>query len=169
MDRRIRFFSVATTLSILVSVNPAYAVAEPKPLPGVKATELSTNLENRAWKCTKPKDTLDSSKVGKNATTFNCSSKDKTANVVVWGTNARDVTWINVDANTKISYGWPRFIATLPIDGVDPTAAQKWVTSALNGKKSASKIFSDIKFSVVIGSGVARTLTIAHKNTKQPQ
>jgi hypothetical protein len=162
MNRRTRFFSLAITLSILVSVNPAFAAAKPNPLPGVMATELSTNLENRGWKCSKPQ------KANANTTTFNCSSKDKTASVNVWGTTAKNITWITVNAKTKISYGWPRFIATLPIDGVDPAAAQKWVTSALNAKASSTKMFGDIKFSVVIGSGIARTLTIAHKNTKQP-
>ncbi len=162
MKSRYRFLSSAVTLSILFSLNPAVAAAKPKPLPGVKAADLSTNLENRRWKCSKPE------KANANATTFNCSSNDKSASVVVWGTNTRDITWITVNATTKISYGWPRFIATLPIDGVDPVAAQKWVTSALNSKKSATKMFGDIKFSVVIGSGIARTLTIAHKNTIQP-
>ncbi|MEY3803263.1 MAG: hypothetical protein EBY82_03465 [Actinobacteria bacterium] len=162
MKGRYRFLSSAVTLSILFSLNPALAAAKPKPLPGVKAADLSTNLENRRWKCSKPE------KANANATTFNCSSNDKSASVVVWGTNTRDITWITVNATTKISYGWPRFIATLPIDGVDPVAAQKWVTSALNSKKSATKMFGDIKFSVVIRSGIARTLTIAHKNTIQP-
>jgi hypothetical protein len=162
MKKRTRFLSVAITLSLLIPVSPALAAANPKPLPGVTAADLSTNLENRSWKCSKPQ------KANANATTFNCSSKDKTANVAVWGTTATDVTWITVNSKTKISYGWPRFIATLPIDGVDPVAAQKWVTTALNAKASSNKVFSDIKFSVVIGSGIARTLTIAHKNTQQP-
>jgi len=162
MKSRYRFLASAVCLCILFSVNPALAAAKPKPLPGVKAADLSTNLENRRWKCSKPE------KANANETTFNCSSNDKSASVVVWGTNSRDITWITVNATTKISYGWPRFIATLPIDGVDPVAAQKWVTSALNSKKSATKMFGDIKFSVVIGSGIARTLTIAHKNTIQP-
>ena len=75
---------------------------------------------------------------------------------------------MTVNATTRISYGWPRFLATLPIDGVDPAAAQKWVTTALNAKVSTTKTFGDIEFSVVIGNGIARTLTIAHKNTQQP-
>ena len=163
MNSRIRFLSSAMILSLLFTVSPALATAKPKPLPGVTAADLSTNLENRRWKCSK------SQNADANTTTFNCSSNDKTASVVVWGTNTGDITWITVNATTKISYGWPRFIATLPIDGVDPVAAQKWVTSALNSKKSATKMFGDIKFSVVIGSGISRTLTIAHKNTIQPQ
>jgi hypothetical protein len=162
MNSRIRFLSSAITLSLLFTVSPALAAAKPKPLPGVSAADLSTNLENRSWKCSKPQ------KTNPSATTFNCSSKDKSANVVVWGNTASDVTWITVNSKTKISYGWPRFIATLPIDGVDPTAAQKWVTTALNAKTSTTKTFGDIKFSVVIGSGIARTLTIAQKNTQQP-
>jgi hypothetical protein len=162
MNTRIRFLSAAISLSLLFTVNPALGAVKPKPLPGVTAADLSTNLENRSWKCSKPQ------KANANATTFNCSSKDKTANVAVWGTTATDVTWITVNSKTKISYGWPRFIATLPIDGVDPAAAQKWVTTALNAKTSTTKTFGDIKFSVVIGSGIARTLTIAHKNTQQP-
>jgi hypothetical protein len=162
MNSRTRFLSAVVSLSILFSVNPAVAAAKPKPLPGVTAADLTTNLENRRWKCSKPE------KSDANTTTFNCSSKDKTAGVKVWGTNARDITWITVNANSKISYGWPRFIATLPIDGVDPVAAQKWVTTALNAKTSSNKVFGDIKFSVVIGSGIARTLTIAHKSTLQP-
>jgi hypothetical protein len=162
MKKRTRFLSAAITLSLLIPVSPALAAAKPKPLPGVTAAELTTNLENRRWKCSKPQ------KANANATSFNCSSKDKSANVVVWGANTRDITWITVNANSRISYGWPRFIATLPIDGVDPTAAQKWVTSALDAKASSSKIFGDIKFSVVLGTGIARTLTIAHKNTQQP-
>ena len=162
MNSQIRFLSSAITLSLIFTVSPALAAAKPKSLPGVTAADLSTNLENRSWKCSKPK------KTNVSATSFSCSSKDKTANVVVWGNTASDVTWITVNSKTKISYGWPRFIATLPIDGVDPTAAQKWVTTALNAKTSTTKTFGDIKFSVVIGSGIARTLTIAHKNTKQP-
>ena len=162
MNRRLRFLSSAITFSLLFTVSPALAASKPKPLPGVTASDLSTNLENRSWKCSKPQKTKTS------ATSFSCSSKDKTANVVVWGNTASDVTWITVNSKTKISYGWPRFIATLPIDSVDPTAAQKWVTTALNAKTSTTKTFGDIKFSIVIGSGIARTLTIAHKNTQQP-
>ena len=145
-------------------MNPALAAANPKPLPGVTATDLTTNLENRRWKCSKPQKATESA----NTTTFNCSSKDKSANVVVWGTTTKNITWMTVNATTRISYGWPRFLATLPIDGVDPVAAQKWVTSALSAKASSSKVFGDIKFSVVLGTGISRTLTIAHKNTQQP-
>ena len=164
MNKRIRFLSSAITLSILFTVNPALAAVKQKPLPGVTAADLTTNLENRRWKCSKPQKATDSV----NTTTFKCSSNDKTANVSVWGTTDKDITWITVNVTTKISYGWPRFISTLPIEGVDPVAAQKWVTNALNAKKSTAKTFGDVKFSVVIGSGIARTLTIAHKNTKQP-
>ena len=164
MNSPTRFLSFAITLSLIFSLNPALAAAKPKPLPGVMAADLSTNLENRRWKCSKPQRATDNA----NTTTFNCSSNDKTANVFVWGTTAKDITWITVNVTTKISYGWPRFISTLPIEGVDPVAAQKWVTSALNAKTSSAKTFGDVKFSVVIGSGIARTLTIAHKNTKQP-
>lgn len=164
MSSRIRLLSAAITLSILFSLNPAMAVAKPKPLPGVTAADLTTNLENRRWKCSKPQKATESA----NTTTFNCSSKDKSANVVVWGTTTKNITWMTVNATTRISYGWPRFLATLPIDGVDPVAAQKWVTTALSAKASSTKTFGDIKFSVVIGSGIARTLTIAHKNTQQP-
>ena len=162
MSSRIRFLSSAMTLSILFSLTPAFAATNPKPLPGVTSSDLTTNLENRRWKCTKPQKDV------ANTTTFNCSSNDKTARVNVWGTNASNITWITVNAKTKISYGWPRFIATLPIDGVDPAAAQKWVTTALNAKASSTKTFGEVKFSVVLGSGIARTLTIAHKNTQQP-
>ena len=162
MNTRIRVLSAAISLSLLFTVNPALGAVKPKPLPGVTAADLSTNLENRSWKCSKTQ------KANANATTFNCSSKDKSASVKVWGTNTRDITWITVNANSKISYGWPRFIATLPIDGVDPAAAQKWVTTALNAKASSNKVFGDIEFSVVVGSGIPRTLTIAHKNTIQP-
>ena len=162
MKKHTRILSAALTLSLLIPVSPASAAAKPKPLPGVTAADLTTNLENRRWKCSKPQ------KANSNATTFNCSSKDKTANVVVWGTNTRDITWITVNANSRISYGWPRFISTLPIDGVDSVAAQKWVTTALSAKASSSKMFGDIKFSVVVGTGIPRTLTIAHKSTVQP-
>ena len=164
MNTRNRFLSFAVSLSILFSMNPALAATKPQPLPGVVASDLSKNLESRSWKCSN----LDTSKAGMNTKTFSCSSKDKTATVDVWGTSARNVTWISVKANSKISYGWPRFISTLPIDGVDPAGAQKWVTSALNAKASATKMFGDIKFSVVVGSGISRTLTIGHKNTIQP-
>ena len=157
----IRFLSAAITLSILFTVNPALAAASPKPLPGVTAAELTTNLENRRWSCSKPQK-------AKDTTTINCSSKDKTATVAILGTTAKNITSITVNSTTRISYGWPRFIATLPIDGVDPVAAQKWVTTALSAKTSTSKIFGDVKFSVVIGSGIARTLTISHKSTQQP-
>jgi hypothetical protein len=162
MNSRTRFLSAVVSLSILFTAYPALAVAKPKPLPGVTASDLTTNLENRRWKCSKPQ------KADANTTTFNCSSKDKSANVVVWGTTTKNITWMTVNATTRISYGWPRFLATLPIDGVDPVAAQKWVTTALSAKASSTKTFGDIKFSVVIGSGIARTLTIAHKNTQQP-
>ena len=161
VNSRIRFLSAAVSLSILFTVNPALAATNPKPLPGVTAAELTTNLENRRWSCSKPQK-------AKDTTTINCSSKDKTANVAILGTTAKNITSITVNSTTRISYGWPRFIATLPIDGVDPTAAQKWVTTALSAKASSSKIFGDVKFSVIIGSGIARTLTISHKNSQQP-
>jgi hypothetical protein len=157
VNSQIRFLSAAITLSLLVSVNPALAAATPKPLPGVTAAELTTNLENRRWSCSKPQK-------AKDTTTINCSSKDKTANVAILGTTAKNITSITVNSTTRISYGWPRFIATLPIDGVDPVAAQKWVTTALGAKASSTKMFGDVKFSVVHGSGIARTLTIAHKS-----
>ena len=158
MNRRIRFVSLAITLSFLLPVNPAFAAAKPNPLPGVMAADLTTNLENRRWSCLKPQKTKDT-------TTINCSSKDKTANVTILGTTAKNITSITVNSTTRISYGWPRFIATLPIDGVDPVTAQKWVTTALSSKTSTSKIFGDVKFSVVLGSRIARTLTISHKST----
>ena len=164
MNSRIRFLSSAISLSILFTVNPALAAATPKPLPGVTAADLTTNLENRRWKCSKPQKTTDNA----STTSFKCSSKDKSANVIVWGSTSKNITWITVNATTRISYGWPRFLATLPIDGVDPVAAQKWVTTALSAKASSSKVFGDIKFSVILGTGIARTLTIAHKNTQQP-
>ena len=164
MNSRIRFLSSAISLSVLFTVNPALAAATPKPLPGVTAADLTTNLENRRWKCSKPQKTTDNA----STTSFKCSSNDKSANVVVWGSTSKNITWITVNATTRISYGWPRFLATLPIDGVDPVAAQKWVTTALSAKASSSKVFGDIKFSVILGTGIARTLTIAHKNTQQP-
>jgi hypothetical protein len=164
MKKSTRFLSAALTLSLLIPVSPALAAAKPKPLPGVTAADLTTNLENRRWKCSKPQKIT----VNAGTTTFNCSSNDKSANVVVWGSTSKNITWITVNATTRISYGWPRFLATLPIDGVDPVAAQKWVTTALSAKASSSKVFGDIKFSVVVGSGIPRTLTIAHKNTIQP-
>jgi hypothetical protein len=171
MNSRTRFLSAAVTLMVLVSVKPALAAENPKPLPGVKASDLITNLENRRWKCTKPeqaKEALDLSTIAKGTSTFNCASKDKSATVVVWSTSSKNITWITVNSTTRISYGWPRFLATLPMDGVNPTAAQKWVTSALDAKASSHKVFGDIRFSVLIGSGIARTLTIAHKSTVQP-
>jgi hypothetical protein len=164
MNNRIRLLSAAIALSILFSLNPAASAVNPKPLPGVTAADLTTNLENRRWTCSKPQKSADNA----NTSTFKCSSKDKSANVSVWGTTTKNITWITVNSTTRISYGWPRFLATLPIDGVDPTAAQKWVTTALSAKASSTKTFGDIKFSVVIGSGIARTLTIAHKSTPQP-
>ena len=164
MKKRTRFLSAAITLSLLIPVSPAVAAAKPKPLPGVSAADLTTNLENRRWKCSKPQKAAERA----STTSFKCSSNDKSANVVVWGSTSKNITWITVNATTRISYGWPRFIATLPIDGVDPAAAQKWVTTALNAKTSTTKTFGDIKFSVVLGTGIARTLTIAHKNTQQP-
>ena len=156
--------SAVVSLSILFTAHPALAVAKPKPLPGVTAADLTTNLENRRWKCSKPQKAAESA----STTSFKCSSNDKSANVIVWGSTSKNITWITVNATTRISYGWPRFLATLPIDGVDPVAAQKWVTTALSAKASSSKVFGDIKFSVVLGTGIARTLTIAHKNTVQP-
>ena len=161
---RIRLLSSVISLSILFAVSPALAVVNPKPLPGVTAAELTTNLENRRWDCSKPQKATDNA----SSTTINCSSKDKTAKVAIWGYTAKNITWITVNVTTNISYGWPRFIATLPIDGVDPAVAQKWVTTALKAKTSTFKTFGDIKFSIVLGSGIARTLTIAHKNTQQP-
>jgi hypothetical protein len=164
MNSRTRFLSAVVSLSILFTAHPALAVAKPKPLPGVTAADLTTNLENRRWKCSKPQKAAESA----STTSFKCSSNDKSANVIVWGSTSKNITWITVNATTRISYGWPRFLATLPIDGVDPVAAQKWVTTALSAKASSSKVFGDIKFSVVLGTGIARTLTIAHKNTVQP-
>ena len=171
MNSRIRFIAAAVSLSILYTAHPSLAAVNPKPLPGVKASDLITNLENRRWKCAKPeqaKEALDSSAVSKGTSTFNCASKDKSATVVVWSTSSKNITWITVNSTTRISYGWPRFLATLPMNGVNPTAAQKWVTSALDAKASSNKVFGDVRFSVLIGTGIARTVTIAHKSTVQP-
>jgi hypothetical protein len=147
------------------------AAAKPTQLPGVMAVDLYMNLEKQGWKCGRPhqaKDILNPAKLDKNKTTFDCFSKDKNAYVIAWGTTASNLTWITADATTKTNYGWLGFIATLPIEGVDQATAQKWVMTAVKSKKSTTKFFGDIKFSVVVGTGIARTLSVAHKNTKQP-
>jgi hypothetical protein len=168
-----KFLAVNLSISLLIigNNNPAAAAAKPNPLPGVMAVDLYMNLEKKSWKCTRPrqaKDIVDPTKLDKNKTTFDCFSKDKNAYAIAWGTTASNLTWITADATTKTNYGWLGFIATLPIEGVDQAAAQKWVIASANAKKSTSKLFGDVKFSVTTGSGVARTLSIAHKNTKQP-
>jgi hypothetical protein len=168
-----KFLAVNLSISLLIigNTNPATAAAKPNPLPGVMAVDLYMNLEKQGWKCTRPrqaKDIVDPTKLDKNKTTFDCFSKDKNAYAIAWGTTSSNLTWITADATTKTSYGWLGFIATLPIEGVDQAAAQKWVISSANAKKSTSKLFGDVKFSVTASSGVARILTIAHKNTKQP-
>jgi hypothetical protein len=168
-----KFLAISLSVSLLIigNTNPANAAAKPNPLPGVMAVDLYMNLEKQGWKCTRPrqaKDIVDPTKLDKNKTTFDCFSKDKNAYAIAWGTTSSNLTWITADATTKTNYGWLGFIATLPIQGVDQAAAQKWVIAMANTKKSASKLFGDVKFSVTAGSGVARTLSIAHKNTKQP-
>jgi len=166
-------FVINLSLSLLFFgySNPAIATAKPTPLPGVMAVDLYMNLEKQGWKCARPhqaKDILDPAKVDKNTTTFDCFSKDKTAYVIAWGTTASNMTWITADATTKTSYVWLGFIASLPIDGVDQASAQKWVLATTKIKKSSSKIFGDIKFSISANSGIARTLSISHKATKHP-
>jgi len=168
-----KFLALNLSISFLIigNINPATAAAQPNPLPGVMAVDLYMNLEKQGWKCTRPrqaKDIVDPTKLDKNKTTFDCFSKDKNSYVIAWGTTASNLTWITADATTKTNYGWLGFIATLPIEGVDQAAAQKWVIASANAKKSTSKLFGDVKFSVTASSGVARILTIAHKNTKQP-
>ena len=168
-----KFLAINLSVSLLIiwNTNSASAAAKPNPLPGVMAVDLYMNLEKQGWKCARPhqaKDIANPAKLDKNKTTFDCFSKDKNAYVIAWGTTASNLTWITADAITKANYGWLGFIATLPIQGVDQAAAQKWVIAMANTKKSASKLFGDVKFSVTAGSGVARTLSIAHKNTKQP-
>jgi hypothetical protein len=78
MKSRYRFLSSEVSFSAPFSVDPTVATAKPKPLPGVTAPDLPINLENRRWKGSKPE------KANANSTTFNCSSNDKTASVVVW-------------------------------------------------------------------------------------
>ena len=168
-----KFLAVNISISLLIigNNNPAAAAAKPNPIPGVMAVDLYMNLEKKGWKCTRPhqaKDIANPAKLDKNKTTFDCFSKDKNAYVIAWGTTASNLTWITADATTKTDYGWLGFIATLPIEGVDQAAAQKWVMTAVKAKKSTTKLFGDVKFSVTAGSSVARTLSIAHKNTKQP-
>ena len=168
-----KFLAVNLSVGILIleCTSPAVAAAKPTPLPGVMAVDLYMNLEKQGWKCARPhqaKDIANPTKLDKNKTTFDCFSKDKNAYVIAWGTTASNLTWITADAITKTNYGWLGFIATLPIQGVDQAAAQKWVIAAANSKKSTSKLFGDVKFSVTAGSGVARTLTIANNKTKQP-
>jgi hypothetical protein len=171
MNRGVRSLSFLIGFAILTSVNQSNAAPKPKPLPGVMAVDLYMNLEKQGWKCARPhqaKDIVNPAKLDKNKTTFDCFSKDKNAYAIAWGTTVSNLTWITADAITKTNYGWLGFIATLPIQGVDQAAAQKWVIAAANTKKSTSKLFGDVKFSVTAGSGVARTLSIAHKKTKQP-
>ena len=168
-----KFLAVNLSVGILIleCTSPAVAAAKPTPLPGVMAVDLYMNLEKQGWKCARPhqaKDLVNPTKLDKNKTTFDCFSKDKNAYAIAWGTTASNLTWITADALTKTNYGWLGFIATLPIQGVDQAAAQKWVIAAANAKKSTSKLFGDVKFSVTAGSGVARTLTIANNKTKQP-
>ena len=168
-----KFLAVILSVFLLVlgSSSPATAAAKPTPLPGVMAVDLYLNLEKQGWKCARPhqaRDIVDPTKFDKNKTTFDCFSKDKNAYAIAWGTTSSNLIWITTDALTKANYGWLGFIATLPINGVDQAAAQKWVMSIASGKKTTSKLFGNIKFTVTAGSGVARTLSIAHKSTKQP-
>ena len=171
MSRNRRFLSILICLAILVSGNPSFAAAKSTPLPGVMAVDLYLNLEKQGCKCARPhqaRDIVDPTKFDKNKTTFDCFSKDKNAYAIAWGTTSSNLIWITADALTKANYGWLGFIATLPIEGVDQAAAQKWVMTAVKAKKSTTKLFGDIKFSVVVGTGIARTLSVAHKKTKQP-
>jgi hypothetical protein len=170
-SRKFLAFNLSVALLILWDTNFAIAAAKPTPLPGVMAVDLYMNLEKQGWKCARPhqaKDILNPAKLDKNKTTFDCFSKDKNAYVIAWGTTASNLTWITADAATKTTYGWLEFIATLPIEGVDQAAAQKWVIAAAKAKKSTTKTFGDIKFSITASKGVARTLEIAHRKTKQP-
>jgi hypothetical protein len=162
---------ILTTTCLFTSSSPSFAAAKPTPLPGVMAVDLYMNLEKQGWKCARPhqaRDIVDPSKFDKNKTTFDCFSKDKNAYAIAWGTTSSNLIWITADALTKANYGWLGFIATLPIDSVDQAAAQKWVMGVASGKKTTSKLFGNIKFTVTAGSGVARTLSVAHKSTKQP-
>jgi hypothetical protein len=171
MSRNRRSLSFLIFLAILFSGSPSNAAAKPTPLPGIMAVDLYMNLEKQGWKCGRPhqaKDIVNPSKLDKEKTTFDCFSKDKTAYAIAWGTTASNLTWITADATTKASYGWLGFIATLPINGVDQVAAKKWVLATANTKKSSSKMFGDIKFSINAGSGIFRTLSISHKTSKQP-
>jgi hypothetical protein len=171
MSKKIRLLSSLISSVIIISISPSYAVAKPTPLPGVMAVDLYMNLEKQGWKCARPhqaRDIVDPTKFDKNKTTFDCFSKDKNAYAIAWGTTSSNLIWITADALTKANYGWLGFISTLPINGVDQAAAQKWVMSVASGKKTTSKLFGNIKFTVTAGSGVARTLSIAHKSTKQP-
>ena len=168
-----KFLAVILSVFLLVlgSSSPATAAAKPTPLPGVMAVDLYLNLEKQGWKCARPhqaRDIVDPTKFDKNKTTFDCFSKDKNAYAIAWGTTSSNLIWITADSLTNANYGWLGFIATLPINGVDQAAAQKWVMSIASGKKTTSKLFGNIKFTVTAGSGVARTLSIAHKSTKQP-
>lgn len=171
MSKKIRLLSYFIGSVIIISSSPSYAVTKLTPLPGVMAVDLYMNLEKQGWNCARPRqarDIVDPTKFDKNKTTFDCFSKDKNAYAIAWGTTSSNLIWITADALTKPNYGWLGFISTLPIDGVDQAAAQKWVMSAASGKKTTSKLFGNIRFTMTAGSGVARTLSIAHKSTKQP-
>jgi hypothetical protein len=170
-SRKFLAVNLSVFLLVLGNSSSATASAKPTPLPGVMAVDLYLNLEKQGWKCARPhqaRDIVDPTKFDKNKTTFDCFSKDKNAYAIAWGTTSSNLIWITADALTKANYGWLGFIATLPIEGVDQAAAQKWVMTAVKAKKSTTKLFGDIKFSVVVGTGIARTLSVAHKNTKQP-
>jgi hypothetical protein len=171
MLMKIRLLSYLIGSAIIISSSPSYGAAKPTPLPGVMAVDLYMNLEKQGWKCARPhqaRDIVDPTKFDKNKTTFDCFSKDKNAYAIAWGTTSSNLIWITADALTKANYGWLGFIATLPIDGVDQAAAQKWVMSVASGKKTTSKLFGNTKFTVTAGRGVARTLSVAHKGTRQP-
>lgn len=171
MSKKTRMLTYLVGSAIIISSSPSYAAAKPNPLPGVLAVDLYMNLEKQGWKCTRPRqarDIVDPTKFDKNKTTFDCFSKDKNGYAIAWGTTSSNLIWITADALSKANYGWLGFISTLPIEGVDQAAAQKWVMSVVSGKKTSSKLFGNIRFTVTAGSGVARTLSIAHKSTKQP-
>jgi hypothetical protein len=122
----------------------------PGAIPGLTAADIKLNFENRGFSCEGP----GSAPSGVN---YNCSSGD--FQIFFFGAGVMSIEGVSAvaltdDSDAKDFLG---FVATLPYEGSNPSAARAWVEA--NVGTSASTTFGAAKFTLG-GPAGGRTLDI---------
>jgi hypothetical protein len=122
----------------------------PKTIPGFTAGDIKVNLENRGFTCTGP---------GGGATVnYFCSAGDYSVSMSGPGVTNIDLVSAVALVDDSAAADFLGYIASLPYDDANPSAARDWVTSNMGSTGTAT--FGSARFTLG-GPAGGRTLDIA--------